>query len=787
MGQKLERLSEKDEGSTENSECSERTAETRPSETTEPDKSRGQHDDLLTLSGFAVSGPVASACTVPQCGRPIRSLGQRGQSVDIPRKWVGGDTEGWSVTRTVEGSETALSPKETRHRKQGSAVAFTGTTAMEEKESECRYSKLGPDTLSRALINPRSPAPEEEFVVLERDDMWTTSDEEINIASGDRIKTKSPARRLEKDTLDIYGDDALPQPSTSRPEDAENYRGSTGKSKMLVEAHAGSSPPACYEGETGRHLAEVTGSRCRLKGESHTETTRRGDAERQQNTKEHSEEQMRAHMNEKHLSSQNNSRLGRRLRESTGDLENVLDEAVQLTRQQEAGGEGTFKSDWERRSEAAALSSRESPNVEKANADQSHQSQFADVVYRRAKGTVSSSDTKEDEQGLCNAANSHSQQLQDNPSFSSEPRHSMRLPGKTAALQRESEHVCVSPVITPPPCTFLLPTKDTSTAMQPQRSTVNSQAAPDSTQTTRDSKEESMPEEKPRVKGPPPPVPKKPKNPFIKLKTAQLMSTDVQRSGKGPWRSEERVKRRHTFDFTKALLSNTPTNQDMCSLWDEKGPYAAPSLARRLSVGPWEQLSLKHMDDQYGDMVDFDYCERVAKLSPDEEPQNLDMLQRRIFLERRSVFKSSPVAKKPPNPFASTEALHTSRVTSAKAEKRETDPELVSRVSNRNHPNRSSPEDVSSSCGVRDAGNVNEVGSYKPVAKIVRETNRMQKLQGQVKPVGDKVQVRLVTEPSPSVKVSQMKNTFDAPKKSKERPQPPEVQPPSKKGKMVQC
>ncbi|XP_026212323.1 coronin-1C-A isoform X1 [Anabas testudineus] len=225
----------------------------------------------------------------------------------------------------------------------------------------------------------------------------------------------------------------------------------------------------------------------------------------------------------------------------------------------------------------------------------------------------------------------------------------------------------------------------------------------------------------------------------------------------------------------------------MCVLWDERGTYTVPTNTRRLSFGlnPWEHFSLKHMDDRYGDMIDFDYCGRIAKLSPDEELQNLDMLQRRVFLERRPRFKSSPppVANKTSTPFASTETVHAPEVTSDKetmkpacAGKREIYPEPLSeRVSPQvDHAKYGNRKDVTYHRRVRDAGNASEVGSYKPVAEIVKQTNQMQKHQDRAKSEGAKVQM---TEQSPSVKVSQMKNTFDAPKKSKERPQDVQLAP----------
>ncbi|XP_038590175.1 uncharacterized protein coro1cb isoform X1 [Micropterus salmoides] len=692
------------------------------------------------------------------------------------------------------------------------------------KKSELGNSKSGPEAQTRGLTAMCDPTSEEDFVVLEKDDTWMSSDGEKNSTFGSRIKTEtlqsSIKRRVEEDSSASYIDDNLQQPSMNAPHEKEKK--SSRKSNTLsvttdsVEAHARS-----FEREMGQHLAEVTGSRCWLKGVSHvgathTETTGRGEAEREQNMNDHGKGQVSTNIKE-HMPTQDCSGSVKRLRKSTDDLESRLDKAVQLSMQEELGVEGAMKSNWDSCFKKVDSSLRESENEDKEShnsgfiaqktqvgADQSHQNRFAGAVSKRAKVGNLSLYTKK---GESQAANSHLPKspiseippLQDPPSFSMEQcdlSPCPPLPGnedgdgkiQVASLKRESALVCFSAVITPPPVTRLLPRRDTSVATQVGTSLVNTDTTPASCE----SKDESMPKEKPKVKGPPPPVPKKPKNPFIKLKTAQLMSTDVKRRGKDHPRSEERVKRRHTFHFNKDLPCNTPTNHDMCLLWDERGTYTVPTNKRPLSVdlSPWEHLSLKHMDDHYGDMVGFDYCVRIAKLSPEEEPQNLDMLQRGVFLERRSRFKRSPppVAKKPPTCFASTESLHIPEVSSdneiqrpkpACSGKRETYPELPSeRVSNDSHGNYGSHKDVIDYSDDRDAGNGNDVGSYKPVAEMIKERNQMQRHQRRVKPEGAKAQVR-VAEQSPSVKVSQMKDAFDVPKKSKERP--PEVQPSSKK------
>ncbi|XP_037339959.2 uncharacterized protein coro1cb isoform X2 [Pungitius pungitius] len=638
-----------------------------------------------------------------------------------------------------------------------------------EEQGNGRKSDLGPEIQATSLSSSFNPSNEEDFVVLEKDETWMSSDGDI--ALGKRIKTEdsqSPVKRRVEEEASVSGAD-LPPASRVAPREKVNEEESRRRSDPLpvasdsVKELAKSSPDACPEREMGPHSAEVTGGRCRLKGVGHVGAVYagRGTAEREQNVKDPSKRQV-SNISEEHLSGQSNRGSVKRPGNS-GERDHASHDSEFVAQKKQAA------------------------------AGESHQSRFAGAVSMRAKGGGLWT-KKEDGRASCKAGDSHPRKAEspasetppvhDNPFLSTEQCDLIPRPplpenegrdGKTevASLKRESKLVCFSAVITPPPVTHLLPNRDAG----------KSQTVPEA---SRDSNEESVPREKPKAKGPPPPVPKKPKNPFIKLKTAQLRSTDVHRRGKEHLRSEERLKRRHTFDFFKGLPSNAPTNQDMCLLWDERGSYAAPTNTRRLSVdlSPWEQLSLQRMDDQYGDMIDYEYCARMARsVSPEEEPPNLDMLQRRVFLERRSRFKSSPptVAKQAPKSFASTETIHTPEVTSCKdvqrpkaahSGRKEIHPELLSeRVSDDNRGNYGNRKCNLSSD--RDVGNCNEVGSFKPVAEIIKETNQMQRHQGRVKPEGTKAPVR-VAEEGPSVKVSQMKNAFDVPKKSKERPPEPQ-------------
>lgn len=712
MGQKLERVSEKDEESLANSDWSEQTGDKRFSEAAGQDE-ESQEDSSsvshLSTGGIRVIGnsgklAVITSRTGPQSRQPIRAEGQQEHFLNSRGEWVAPLRE--TDSHTVGDSKRVLSFKETRrisNKKEGSekgAAAGTGTAAMDEQDN-LNFSETDS---SKGVATACNPSNEEDFVVLERDENWMSNDVENN-NTGHQSRPGG-----KEDSSDSCNDGKLSQSSRISPQE---------KNKDI--ARAKSSAGDSLETKMGRHSTQVTGSRCQLKGVSCaraalTKTTK-GMAETDQN-------------------------VAIRMREEQNSCKDQRQEV-----------------------------------------DHNHENRFAGAVSKRAKAGVHSnllSSTKRDNIQVTSshlsqtvASNSGEPRLQDDHSFTLEQTNSMPSPlqagscdetMQVACLKKERELVCFSAVVTPPPVAHSLPGKDTSSPPE----------APSALST--------MPAEKSRPKGPPPPVPKKPKNPFIKLKTAQLMSTDVQRRVKDHLRSEDRAKRRHTFHFNKDLPYGAPTNQDMCMLWDERGSYAAPPNFRRLSadVGLWDHLSLMDMDDRFGDMIDYEYCVRMAELSPEEEPQNLDMMQRRVFLERRSRRKWSP----PPvtETLSRPGDMRNDETESRKhtfLEKKETQPILLTHRVN-THSQSEHTKDLTDPTNNRHTESCSEVGSYKPVAEIVKETNQMQRQQGRVKPEEPKVQVRLA-EQNPTLKVSQMKNTFDVPKKSKERPV--EIQAPPKKGR----
>ncbi|CAN9504870.1 unnamed protein product [Ophioblennius macclurei] len=730
MGQRLDKASEKDKDPTDREE------------ETSPNGSEDQDDGAFTgcqridgIHGISVGSPAAE-CTAepavsppadPQTGRPIRPLRQHERPENATVGCGGGDLEG-AATPTAGRSKSVQGSKESRQRAdaENTAVACAGTAAMEEK-----ISGDGPEAQNKGVTASWNPTNEEDFVLLEKDEDWISPDVENNVDSRPKEKSRLSNRRADEEHSGLCNDED-PSETTRSPRLEPGRRSDTFSADARVE----SSPAANIQ----REAAQVTGSRCRLKAvrpeeAAQSETTGGGGG-------------------------------------GPGDA--AREQPAGLSRSEEGHGSGRIQ-----------------------EADRPRQNKRPAAISKRVKAEVKDSPERDDSRAFAEAANSDSDdtlpaalttrspavaaQLQDNPGFSLEQCDSIPCSGapenedyrgkiQVAGLKRESELVCFSAVITPPPVTHILPEKDKTRVEQTDADMADSKTPQSG------SPHESVSNEKPRVKGPPPPVPKKPKNPFLKLKTSQQTSGDVKKRSKNHPRSEEKLKRRHTFDFNKDILGNNPINQDMCQLWDEKGTYFMPTKDRRLSVNLWDHPSPEVMDDRYGDMIDYDYCTRMEKLSPDEDLEHLDMLHRRVFLERRSRYKCEPpppppVTKKPPSPPSTAEPPRLPELTPDNDIQQPVKKEekVYKQISNDNYRNY---KDMSNQSGGPD------VDSYKPVALIIKETNQKQKHKSRVNPEGPKAPVR-VAEQSPSVKVSQMKDAFDVPKKSRERPA--EVQQPPKK------
>ena len=372
---------------------------------------------------------------------------------------------------------------------------------------------------------------------------------------------------------------------------------------------------------------------------------------------------------------------------------------------------------------------------------------------------------------------------------------------QTASLKKEGHIVVFSAMVTEPPAVHeLRPGVDKNSSL----------IMPGVTDTSLDSQDEIR--EKAKAKGPPPPVPKKPKNSLIKLRMAQLNTSEVKRRGRSNADKEEKVKRRHTVDFNTGMApQDVVTNQDMALFWDDMGTYTVPSNARRQSTEclhePGRRQRPRNINDKFRDTIDFDYCSRIEKLSPDGELRNIDMLQEEALADRWQRDEGSPPPTPPPPP-PPRPSRRTPRTPLTPPET----PALRGPTEDEDAPPQGPPQasggrgaqpepgrDVAPVRRSRDRRRTIDCiapppeaepedtgGSYKPVAELIKETNQLHqghRRAGVSRADGGARAPPAVVEHSQSTKVSQMKDAFDVPKKPK-RPaeRPSEVNPPQKKG-----
>ncbi|XP_034048910.1 uncharacterized protein LOC117530085 [Thalassophryne amazonica] len=794
MGQKLEKTSEKEqEESRDGSDWTEQAGNTQRTETNAQNESTHQCGD--NLGGFATiqrtgaisqrsirclpAGHEGKLATDPQTEQPIRNLAQCDPPLYNRRKRVGGGSQSCGVSRSAEEPKTVQTPKETRQPSEF-CLGVHRASETEATDMEQRHGKKYQISVSNlGLTASCDPANEEDFVVLEKDDTWLTSNGRGKLPFGNMVKSEnlqtSVAKGLKENSSVAIDDEKPHHPYSNPPEEKVNERQICSKTDMTdsVAAHT-----ACFGIEMAQRFPEVTGSRCHLKGVSCvgaacTATTGRGKTARQQSLNGCGMGRVSPNIPQEHWSKHNTGSI-KRMRCADG-LENVFDEEVQLIMQEVPDDEEELtrkmKANGEFHLEKMDPSLSEPGNQDKENQNSQfnehrtqHDNRLAGSVSDRTKGVVSGHEGCDEKI-------------------------------QTASLKKDSKLVCFSAVNTKPSLTRAFPKEDTST--ETQLSTVTSQPVTEVNPESCVPLKDSVPKDKVKVKGPPPPVPKKPKKTFIKLKMAKL-STDAHRRGKDQLHSEEKVQRSHTFHFNKDTPYNTPSNMDMFLLLDNRGAYAKKSNIRQMSADPelWQHLPLGQADDQHKDMIDFDFCGRLAELSPDDETKNLDMLQKRLFLEKRRRYKGSPppVPKKPHKSFASTERILDPEVTSENEIQRpklgfsgtsEPEPQQMfdkaeAKVIHSDHNKYGNHKNITGHDSDSDTENSSPLVCYKPVAAIIRETNQIQRHHGRIKVEGARAQDR-VFEKNPSISVSQMKNAFDVPKKSTERPT--EVKAPPKKGK----
>ncbi|XDV20742.1 hypothetical protein PO909_026008 [Leuciscus waleckii] len=305
-----------------------------------------------------------------------------------------------------------------------------------------------------------------------------------------------------------------------------------------------------------------------------------------------------------------------------------------------------------------------------------------------------------------------------------------------ASLKREKEPLYFTAVITPPLQIHTFPDQEARKSsdishMYVPHTEIQSMI-PDVLPT------DAQTEKKAKIKGPPPPVPKKPKNPFKKAagrkesashsidepsKYLDLLLKNIKMG-----RRQEALQSAEDFNAHASCL-------DMLPYYIESPSYMCMSIEPEAADIPRYYLA------PHDEIVSPD-CDNLIETVDDRELNKMDMSQLRPLLKKRAKIKGPPppVPKKPQNPFAKTD---TEKIQASKD----------SVLENVEHPLKYGRRDSESymmdieneeeskptavptrypyaACRIpssdSSASEENEVSRYRPVSELIRDSNKIQ-------------------------------------------------------------
>ncbi|RXN10364.1 coronin-B-like isoform X2 [Labeo rohita] len=342
---------------------------------------------------------------------------------------------------------------------------------------------------------------------------------------------------------------------------------------------------------------------------------------------------------------------------------------------------------------------------------------------------------------------------------------------QTASLRREKEPLYFTAVITPPLQIHTFPdqeerkSSDVSHLYVPHAEIQS--MVPDILP------EDAQTEKKPKIKGPPPPVPKKPKNPFKKAagrKEPASHSTDE------PSRYSDLLLRNIKMGRRQAALQsvedlNTHTSSlDMSPYFTESPFYMCMPLEPEAADIPRYYLL------PYDEIVAPD-CDNLTETVDDKELAEMDMSQLRPLLKKKAKIKGPPppVPKKPQNPFAKTDTEKNQPCKDTDLENLE-QPLKYGRRDSESYMMDIEDEEESKPTALptrypyagrripssdSSASEENEVSRYRPVSELIRDSNKIQEKVIHHSRTNIMEARPDVTVGSQSLKVSQMKRAFD--------------------------
>lgn len=283
-------------------------------------------------------------------------------------------------------------------------------------------------------------------------------------------------------------------------------------------------------------------------------------------------------------------------------------------------------------------------------------------------------------------------------------------------------------------------------------------------------------EKKAQIKGPPPPVPKKPKNPFKKAvgrKESASHSTD---STEEPSKYSDLLLKDIKIGRRQAALQsiedfNTHTScLDMSPYYTESPFYMCMPLETEAADIPIYYLV------PYDETVAPD-CDNLIETVDDKELKEMDMSQLRPLLKRKAKIKGPPppVPKKPQNPFAKTDTEKNQASKDSELEhveqplkygRRDSECYMIDMEAEEDSKPTAAPTRYPyAACRIpssdSSASEENELSRYRPVSELIRDSNKIQEKVIHHSRTNIMKARPDVTVKSQSLKASQMKTAFD--------------------------
>ncbi|TRY83610.1 hypothetical protein DNTS_022093, partial [Danionella cerebrum] len=274
---------------------------------------------------------------------------------------------------------------------------------------------------------------------------------------------------------------------------------------------------------------------------------------------------------------------------------------------------------------------------------------------------------------------------------------------------------------------------------------------------------------KAKIKGPPPPVPKKPKNPFRKAAKKESASHFLEEPKEYSDLLLENIKkgRRQAAQQPVEDFDIHPSCLDMLPYFLEYSSYM--SMAAEPDVAEFPRYCLPQYDEAI--VPDSD---KLMETLDDEELKAMDMSRLRPLLKKKAKRKGPPppVPKKPQNSFSisDTEQIQARKDPDLESAEHpmkygrrdsesfmmdfevEEDSILTSMPTRHLHMDRQDPSSESEDSGL---------SRYKPVSELIRDSNRVSEKGIHHSRTNISEARPNVTVESQSLKVSQMKRAFD--------------------------